>query len=55
MSGSGLGLASAKRMIELHGGSMCVESEEGRGSVFTVVLPLDNLPVAQELAPSARA
>jgi signal transduction histidine kinase len=39
ISGSGVGLASAHRLVELHGGTLSVESEEGRGSAFTVRLP----------------
>lgn len=39
VSGSGVGLASARRMVELHGGTIEVRSEEGRGSAFTVRLP----------------
>ncbi|HZH13760.1 MAG TPA: hybrid sensor histidine kinase/response regulator [Archangium sp.] len=39
ISGSGVGLASAHRLVELHGGTLTVESEEGRGSTFTVRLP----------------
>ncbi|RKH48630.1 sensor histidine kinase, partial [Corallococcus llansteffanensis] len=39
VSGSGVGLASARRLVELHGGLLSVESEEGRGSTFTVRLP----------------
>jgi PAS domain S-box-containing protein len=40
MGGNGVGLASARHMIELHHGSIAVHSEEGRGSTFTVRLPL---------------
>ena len=39
ISGSGVGLASAHRLVELHGGTLTVESEEGNGSTFTVRLP----------------
>ena len=37
--GNGLGLPLAKRVAELHGGSIRAESEEGRGSTFLVTLP----------------
>jgi signal transduction histidine kinase len=39
-AGSGLGLAGAKDLIELHGGSISVTSVEGVGSRFVVRLPL---------------
>ena len=39
--GMGLGLAVAKAMIELHGGRIWVESEEGKGSCFTFLLPIE--------------
>jgi PAS domain S-box-containing protein len=38
--GTGLGLALTKKIIEFQGGRVSVESEPGKGSVFTVVLPV---------------
>lgn len=46
--GTGLGLAISKRLIEMMGGEIWVESDEGKGSCFGLRLPL---PVEGELEP----
>ncbi|MEO7113983.1 MAG: ATP-binding protein [Polyangiaceae bacterium] len=47
IEGSGLGLALSKKLVELHGGTIRVESQVGRGSVFTVSLPISLFPKAR--------
>ena len=50
--GSGIGLSLAKAFVELHGGSISVESEVNKGSVFTVKLPVIHVSeVASEVEP----
>jgi signal transduction histidine kinase/CheY-like chemotaxis protein len=43
-TGTGLGLTLTRRFANLHGGDVRVESELGKGSVFTITLPLQALP-----------
>ena len=50
-NGSGIGLAVTKAFIELHGGTISVESERGKGSEFTVALPLRHCGNSMEMKP----
>lgn len=42
LPGTGIGLALTKSIIEKHHGEICLDSQVGKGSVFTVKLPLGN-------------
>jgi signal transduction histidine kinase len=59
-AGSGLGLPTARKIVEAHGGSLQVQSEPGKGSQFTVRLPaggptrMGERPTAAEVRAQAR-
>jgi signal transduction histidine kinase len=45
--GTGLGLSISRRIVEMHGGKLWVESEPGKGSVFSFTLPVNVQPQAK--------
>lgn len=57
--GSGIGLSLVQELAKLHGGTVRVQSEQGRGSTFTISIPLgkdhlsaDRIGAARALAPT---
>jgi two-component system, OmpR family, sensor kinase len=46
--GAGLGLAIVKAIAEAHGGMVQLDSQRGRGSTFTVIIPADQHPAEDE-------
>ncbi|HZP77366.1 MAG TPA: ATP-binding protein [Pseudolabrys sp.] len=55
ITGTGIGLYLVRMVVELHGGSIGVDSRETRGSTFTVKLPLRAPSQAKDDAPAAVA
>jgi len=54
-SGSGIGLAICRAIVELHGGTIEAENREGGGSVFRFTIPVDERATGQFAAPSNKA
>jgi len=48
IAGTGIGLNLVKTLVELHGGSIWVESKKGEGSLFTVRLPISGPEASKE-------
>jgi PAS domain S-box-containing protein len=55
IEGSGIGLALVQELVKLHGGSIRVSSEVGRGSAFTVTIPFGTAHLTDERIGRARA
>jgi signal transduction histidine kinase len=53
--GSGLGLSLVRTIVHAHGGDVWVESNQGRGSKFTVVLPVDQISSSPRETHTAKA
>ena len=47
--GSGIGLAVTNEIVNLHGGRLEINSEEGKGTLVTIYLPIENTPTENEL------
>ncbi|WNG52867.1 response regulator [Archangium minus] len=53
--GTGIGLALVRELVQLHGGTVSVDSTEGRGTTFTLEIPFGTAHLAQERIRAARS
>lgn len=53
--GSGIGLAVTNEIVNLHGGKLEIDSQEGKGTLVTIYLPVENIPSDNELQDMAYA
>ena len=47
--GSGIGLAVTNEIVNLHGGRLEIDSKEGKGTLVTIYLPIENAPSENQL------
>ncbi|MBO5494473.1 MAG: sensor histidine kinase [Eubacterium sp.] len=48
VKGSGIGLAVTNEIISLHGGKLEIDSEEGKGTLVTIYIPVEGMPESDE-------
>lgn len=53
--GSGIGLAVTNEIVNLHGGSIDIDSVEDKGTLVTILLPLEQAPSAEDIEMAAQA
>jgi signal transduction histidine kinase/ligand-binding sensor domain-containing protein/DNA-binding response OmpR family regulator len=46
--GTGIGLSITKEFVKMHGGNITVESEPGKGSTFTIIIPLEKIAIPRQ-------
>jgi signal transduction histidine kinase len=49
--GTGLGLLTTRKIVQEHGGKILLESDQGKGTKFRIVLPRERLPMVTGIGP----